>query len=120
MTKAELITYVRDRFSIDPDYPFEDYDIFVFRHTGNRKWFGCVMTVPYDRLGIAQPGNVDIIDVKCGPLLMDAYRKQPGILRGYHMNKDNWVTILLDGSAEEETIKELIEISYDLTKGKKT
>ena len=31
------------------------------------------------------------------------------------MNKDNWITILLDGTAEEEIIKELLEISYDLT-----
>ncbi|MBQ5522570.1 MAG: MmcQ/YjbR family DNA-binding protein, partial [Oscillospiraceae bacterium] len=51
-----------------------------------------------------------------GPLLMDVYRKQPGILPGYHMNKDNWLTILLDGSAEDELIKELFELSFDLTK----
>ena len=32
------------------------------------------------------------------------------------MNKDNWLTILLDGSAEDELIKELFELSFDLTK----
>jgi predicted DNA-binding protein (MmcQ/YjbR family) len=46
---------------------------------------------------------------------MDAYRKQPGILPGYHMNKDHWITILLDGSADDVLIKELFEISYDMT-----
>lgn len=33
---------------------------------------------------------------------------------GYHMNKDNWNTIYLDGALEEDFIKELIDISYDI------
>ncbi len=119
MTKTELITYVREYFSVDPDYPFEEDDVFVFRHMNNRKWFAVVMIVPYRRLGIDREGSVDVADIKCGPLLMDAYRKQPGILPGYHMNKDNWISILLDGTAEDATIKEMLEISYNLTKGAK-
>ena len=117
MTKNELIAYVRDRFSSDPESPWDD-EAFIFRHTNNRKWFAVAMTVSYRRLGLEKEGSTDIIDVKCCPLLMDVYRKQPGILPGYHMNKDHWITILLDGSAENETIKELLEISYDLTRGK--
>jgi predicted DNA-binding protein (MmcQ/YjbR family) len=35
------------------------------------------------------------------------------------MNKDHWVTILLDGSAEDALIRELLEISFDLTNWKK-
>ena len=49
---------------------------------------------------------------------MDVYRKQPGLLPGYHMNKDHWVTILLDGTAKTDLIKELLEISYDMTNRK--
>ena len=117
MTKEELILYVRDRFSTDPEYPWED-DSFIFRHENNQKWFAVAMTLPYSRLGIEKSGSVDIVDVKCGPLLMDVYRKQPGLLPGYHMNKDHWVTILLDGTAKTDLIKELLEISYDMTNRK--
>ena len=77
------------------------------------------MCVPYRRLGIEREGAVDIVDVKTGPLLMGAYRAQPGILPGYHMNKAHWLTILLDGSAEDALVKELLELSYDLTNGKR-
>ena len=115
MTKDELIQYVGERFSAEPEYPWADEN-FIFRHQGNRKWFAVAMCVPYQRLGICRDGSADIVDVKCGPLLMEAYRKQPGILPGYHMNKDNWLTILLDGSAEDELIRELFELSFDLTK----
>ena len=115
MNKDELIAYVRERFSTDPDYPFEEDTTFVLRHRENRKWFAVVMKVSYLKLGLEKDGDADVVDVKCGPLLMGTYRQQPGILPGYHMNKDNWITILLDGTAEEEIIKELLEISYDLT-----
>lgn len=115
MNKDDLVNYVRDRFSVDPDYPFDEDTTFVLRHGGSRKWFAVAMKVPYMKLGIEKNGDADIVDVKCGPLLMGAYRKHPGILPGYHMNKDNWITILLDGTAEEQLIKELLEVSYDLT-----
>ncbi len=119
MTAEEFIKYVSDRFSVDADYPFEADDVYVFRHTENRKWFAIVMTVPYERFGLKKPGSVQVVNTKCGPLLMDAFRKLNGIYPAYHMNKDNWVTALLDGSAEDDTIGELLEISWELTKGRK-
>ena len=118
MTRDEIIAYTAERYSADAERPWNDEN-FIFRHGGNRKWFAVSMRVPYRRLGIEREGIADIIDVKCGPLLMDSYRMQPGILPGYHMNKDHWVTILLDGSAEEPLIRELFEISYDLTNSKR-
>ena len=117
MTREELIRYVAARFSTDPEYPWDD-EAFIFRHRGNQKWFAVAMRVSFRRLGIEREGLADIVDVKTGPLLMDAYRRQPGVLPGYHMNKDNWITILLDGSAEDSLVKELLEISYDLTNRK--
>ena len=117
MTKDELIQYVGERYSTDAEYPWADEN-YIFRHRENRKWFAVGMCVSYRKLGIDRDGPVDIVDVKCGPILMGAYRGQPGILPGYHMNKEHWITILLDGSAEESMIKELLELSYDLTNRK--
>ena len=117
MNKEQLAAHIRDYYSIEPDYPFDEDETFVFRHRGNRKWFGIVMSVSYERLGIAKGGMADVVNLKCGVQLMGIYRRQPGVLRCYHMNKDNWVTVLLDGTAEEATIKELVALSYELTKG---
>ena len=114
MTKDELIQYVGERYSADAEYPWADEN-FIFRHQENRKWFAVAMRLPYRKLGIGREGPVDIVDVKCGPILMGAYRGQPGILPGYHMNKEHWLTILLDGSADDGLIKELLEISFDMT-----
>lgn len=118
MTKDELLQYAGKRYSTDAEYPWDDEN-FIFRHQGNRKWFAVAMQVPYRKLGIDREGLVDIVDVKCGPILSGAYRGQPGILPGYHMNKEHWITVLLDGSAEDELVKELLEISFDMTNSKR-
>ena len=114
MTKEELIRWIGERYSVEPEYPWDD-EACIFRHGGNRKWFGLIMRVSYERLGLDRPGSVDVANLKCGPLLMASYRGQPGVLRCYHMNKEHWVTVLLDGTAEDGLIRELTELSYDLT-----
>lgn len=88
----------------------------VLRHSENAKWFAVFLEVPGTRLGLERPESVDILDVKCGPLLAGSLLGVPGILPAYHMNKSNWVTLLLDGSLPEEEIIRLLELSYDLTK----
>ena len=114
MTRDELIRWVGERFAVDAEHPWGD-ESYVLRHPGNRRWFAVGLRVPYARLGIGREGSAEIVDVKCGPLLMDAYRRQPGILPGYHMNKDHWITVLLDGTAADETVRELMELSFALT-----
>lgn len=111
-----LKKYILERFSVEADYPWGEDDGCVFRHPNSRKWFAVGMRVMYSRLGRQRDGAVDIIDVKTGPLLMGSYLGQPGILPGYHMNKNHWLTILLDGTASDDVIKELLDISWELTK----
>ena len=41
-----------------------------------------------------------------------------GDLPGYHMNKKDWITMLLDGSVSEAKILDFLDLSYDLIDGK--
>ena len=71
-----------------------------------------------DELSPAQMNNLtDILDVKCDPALAGALcaaGKAGGILPGYHMNKNHWITILLDGTVKKERIFPLLEMSREL------
>ena len=119
MTKEELTVYIFDEYSVEPDHPFPMDDVSsVFRHIDNRKWFALVMNVPYRTLGIAKDGDVDILNIKCDPLVIGSLRGKAGFLPAYHMNKDKWITILLDGSAEKEEIIPLLAMSYSMTASK--
>ena len=42
-----------------------------------------------------------------------------GFFRAYHMNKEKWISIALDGSIPDDTIKMLLDISYDSTSSHK-
>jgi predicted DNA-binding protein (MmcQ/YjbR family) len=37
------------------------------------------------------------------------------IAPGYHMNKRHWISVTLDGSVEDDLVRELLEDAYDLT-----
>lgn len=119
MTQRELTEYIFDTYSVEPDHPFKMDDVScVFRHIDNRKWFALTMNIPYRTLGIGREGHADIVNLKCDPILIGSLRSKPGILPAYHMNKDKWITLLLDGSAQREDIIYLLAMSYDLTKTK--
>lgn len=54
-------------------------------------------------------------NVKCDPEKAVQLREQFAcVLPGYHMNKKHWNTIILDGSVNDELLKEWIKDSYDL------
>ena len=55
------------------------------------------------------------LNLKCDPADAQALRAEhPRILPGYHMNKQHWNTLVLDGSLPDELVYELIDHSYDL------
>ncbi|WAG58171.1 MmcQ/YjbR family DNA-binding protein (plasmid) [Clostridium estertheticum] len=58
---------------------------------------------------------VDILNVKCDPILIGSLCTQDGFLPAYHMNRLNWISILLDGSVDIDTIYFLLDMSFELT-----
>lgn len=116
--KEQIFVYVREQYGVEPDYPFSIAPGYpVLRHTGNRKWFALIMDVPRRKLGLEGDEPVDVINLKCDAMA-GALRQQPGILPAYHMHRDSWITILLDGTVPIEDILPLIDLSYHLTQTK--
>lgn len=116
MNKSEAVSYIGDVYGVNPDFPWENSQSYaVFRHPRNKKWFALIMDIPRDRIGLSGTGMIDIINLKCGPLISGSMRTQQGVYPAYHMNKANWLSVALDGSADDETIKLLLDISFDLT-----
>lgn len=61
------------------------------------------------------------LNLKCDPNDAIAYRDiYECVISGYHMNKKHWNTIILDGTMEEDILKEMIVESYDLVVSKLT
>ena len=54
-----------------------------------------------------------VLNVKCDPILIGSLRREPGFLPAYHMSKDSWISILLDGTVPDDRIMPLLSMSYD-------
>ena len=119
MNREEFLSYAEDRFGEIREFPFDGDSITaVLRHSSNRKWFAIVMTVHVSRLGIDGDRMVDIVNLKCAPEVADSFRHERGVYPAYHMNKNHWISVLLDGSVEEEKLSFLLGVSHELTRTK--
>ncbi len=116
MDRQQIFDHVKQRYGTVPDHPWADQNA-VLRHKENKKWYGLIMEVGRDKLGLPGDGQVDILNVKCDPVLIGSLRAQEGFHPAYHMNKEQWISIRLDGSAPAETVKSLLDLSFAATKG---
>ena len=111
MTLAQIKTYCLSKTGADEDFPF-DFTTMVFKVGG--KIFA-LTDINDNPLKIA---------LKCDPFLAQNLRLEyPAVTPGYHLNKQHWNTVTLDGSINDATIREWIDHSYELvfntlTKGK--
>ncbi len=114
MQRERIIQHIQDVYGVEAEYLWADTpDCAVFRHPGSKKWFGIIMNVLPNRLGLGGEEPIDIINVKCGPILTGSLLTEAGFFPAYHMNKTNWITSLLNNTVPDEQISPLLELSYD-------
>ena len=117
MTRPELAAYLADTYSTAGQQLFARYPGFqVFRHRGSGKWFAVLMDIPRKNLQLPGDGEISVVNLKCDTRMIGTFREQPGIFPGWHMNKAHWLSVALDGTAAEETLRFLVDMSYELTK----
>lgn len=120
MNKEKIFEWVKKEYGTEPEYLWKSTpDAAVLRHRGNRKWYGLVMSVRRNRLGLPGDDTVWILNVKTDPLMTGSLLMKKGIFPAYHMNKRMWVTILLDGTVEENDVFGLLSMSYNIISAKK-
>lgn len=112
MNRQDIIDWVRNEYGTEPEYLWEDTPEFSVLRNRSGKWYGLLMKISKRKFGIASDEMVEAINVKADTMLIDSLVNEPGFYRAYHMNKRYWISILLDGSVSDETIKGLIEESY--------
>ena len=115
MERTELFEWVKETYGTAPDYPWNDWNA-VLRHAESKKWYAVILEVSVQKLGLAGNQIIDILNVKSDPLLIGSLRSKQGYFPAYHMNKEKWVSIALDGSVPDDEIKNLLDMSYKLTR----
>ena len=102
MNIIELKKYLNSKPGSTEDYPFGP-DTLVYKVMG--KMFAL----------FGEDDNPIRINLKCDPddaiVLRDMY---DSVIPGYHMNKEHWNTVILDGIIPDEEIQKMIDESYRL------
>ena len=87
MGRSEFKAYIQENYGIEPDCPWIEYpDYAVFRHNGNKKWFALVMGVPKNKFGLPGCEILDVVNLKCNPLLLGSLLGEKGFFPAYHMS----------------------------------
>lgn len=114
-SQRERITkYIQDTYGTEAEYLWADSPgNAIFRHSASKKWYAAMMRVLPEKLGLAEGEALDVMDIKCSTIMIGSLLATKGFLPAYHMNKDHWISIILDGSVSDGQIIPLLELSYD-------
>ena len=115
MNREEVLQYVKNKYHTNPEYLWLKYPQYAVLRD-NKKWYGIVMNVSKRKLGFNDDEEIDMLNVKCPPVINGNIRMNNGILPAYHMNKEHWLSIMLDGSVLKEEVQQLIDLSFDTIK----
>lgn len=109
-TREEALAFCHKFKNIIEDYPFHDPNWALMRHKENKKAFAFI----YEH-----EDNIRI-NVKCDPEWRDFWRSAfVSVVPAYHMNKEHWNSIILDGNVPDKDIEKMITESYELTMPKR-
>jgi len=108
-TRQEALDYGLSFPNTYQEAPFHDPNWQLVRVKDSKK----VFLWTYERNGFIN------LNVKVSPAWRDFWRDAfPSVIPGWHQNKDNWNTIILDGSIPDDAIKNMIADSIEVIDGR--
>ena len=111
----EIIKYINLNYGDSLEFLWEKFDDnAIWRNKKNNKWYGILLTIKKEKLGIKSDEMIEIIDLRYQKDSIDNIIDNEVIYPGYHMNKKSWITVRLDNKIELKKLIELVDNSYNL------
>ena len=112
--RERIMQYIQDTYGSQAEYLWADSPgNAIFRHPASKKWYAALMRVLPEKLGLAGEEALDVMDIRCSTIMIGSLLSTKGFLPAYHMNKNHWISIVLDNSVPDDQITPLLELSYD-------
>lgn len=112
----EVIDYITKKYNDELEFLWEKFDNnAIWRNKKNNKWYGLILTIPENKLGFDSEREIEIIDLRYEKDKVDEVVDNVNIFKGYHMNKNSWITIKLDYSIDNKSLFKFIDDSYELS-----
>ena len=109
-----ITEYIINKYKAEPEFLWKKLDgSAVFRNKNNKKWFGIIMDINKNKID-KENKIAEIINLKIEEKDKEKLLKINGFYEAYHMNKNKWISIILDDTVFDEEIIKLIDKSYNL------
>lgn len=108
-----VIEYIGAKYGTELEFLWDSSpNSAVARHSGTKKWYGVIMTIPKNRLGFDSNEPVEVINLHIKSDKIASVTDGICIFPGWHMNKKHWITVILDGRLPDDVLFERIDESY--------
>ena len=114
-----LAEAIYKKYGDKPIFPWDDFSGGVFKNPDNGKWYAIVMDINVQKVDKKLNGNVEIVNIKLDPEKIHKLHKEKGFYPAYHMNKKNWISILLNDTIPDQALFSLLDESHSFTLPKK-
>ena len=134
----KIISYVKEKYDGELEFLWDDYDGAVFRNKDNKKWYGVIMKVreksfvtsTLKRMKIdgmisdhpllskkefSDDDYIEVLDLHIDKEKSKEIIDYNTIFPGYHMNKESWITVILDKNTKLKETYKLLDDSYQMT-----
>ena len=112
-----ILKYAAGIYGTQPDFPWQRTPECAVLRCPNGKWYGLIMPVQRCKVTGTSEEICDILNVKCDPVMFGSVILQKGFFPAYHMNKNSWISILLDGTVPLSRVTAALQMSYALVSG---
>ena len=106
--------FIKKKYGSNPEFLWKKFPHYaVYRNKNNNKWFGIIMNLDKSKLD-NKTGEIEIINLKLDEEKVNYLLKKTGFYKAYHMNKNDWISVILDDTLKDDEIISLIEESYNI------
>ena len=106
------------KYGDKPVFPWDDFSGGVFKNPDNGKWYAIVMDINAQKVDKKLTGDVEVVNIKLDPEKIQELHKEKGFYPAYHMNKKNWISILLNDTVPDPVLLRLLDESHAFTQSK--
>ena len=108
-----ITSYLINKYMTEPEFLWNKFPGYgVFRNKSNNKWYAIITNLDLSKLDNGS-GEVEIINVKTNKNVEELL-KIKGIYKAYHMNKKDWISLILSDTLKDSEIISLIDDSFNI------
>lgn len=109
-----ICKYIIDTYNDNPEFLWDKYPGYgIFRNKINNKWYAVILNINKSKFS-KEDKEVEVINLKVNSEEIEKLLKRNAYFEGFHMNKKNWITIILDEEETDKEIFKLIDESYKI------